>query len=116
MEVDAAHIVPRSMFGSDDARNGLALCKRHHWAFDKGMLGIDDDRKIVVPSVVADFPKMRASSPCGGRSSGKPRILLCESIPMPSSGTGKTYYSANSFGNKELAFSSTIRFVSSDTT
>lgn len=54
-EVDAAHIVPRSLFGTDDARNGFALCKRHHWAFDKGLFGVGADRKVVVPPTVASI-------------------------------------------------------------
>jgi len=52
IEIDAAHIVPRNKFGTDDARNGLALCKRHHWAFDHGLFSIDDSRKILVPTSV----------------------------------------------------------------
>jgi putative restriction endonuclease len=54
-ETDAAHVVPRSLMGADDARNGLALCKRHHWAFDKGLLGIGDDRKVFVPCSVSSI-------------------------------------------------------------
>ncbi len=53
MELDAAHIVPRSLLGSDDARNGIALCKRHHWAFDNGLWGIGNQREIIVPSSVS---------------------------------------------------------------
>lgn len=45
-EVDAAHIVPRSLKGSDDPRNGLALCKTLHWAFDRGLFCISDDYKV----------------------------------------------------------------------
>lgn len=52
MELDAAHIVPRSMLGADDARNGIALCKRHHWAFDEGLFGIGNQREIIVPHTV----------------------------------------------------------------
>lgn len=52
MELDAAHIVPRSRFGADDARNGIALCKRHHWAFDAGLFGIGNQREIIVPQSV----------------------------------------------------------------
>jgi len=52
IEIDAAHIVPRSKYGSDDARNGLALCKTHHWAFDNGLFGVDSDRKVIVPKLV----------------------------------------------------------------
>lgn len=53
IEVDAAHIVPRALMGADDARNGFALCKRHHWAFDKGLFGVGDNRKIHVPEPVS---------------------------------------------------------------
>lgn len=53
IEIDAAHVVPRSLFGADDARNGFALCKRHHWAFDKGLFGIGDDRRVTVPRAVS---------------------------------------------------------------
>jgi putative restriction endonuclease len=56
-EIEAAHIVPRSLRGCDDARNGLALCRRHHWAFDKGLFGIDEHRKIHVPQAVSVIPE-----------------------------------------------------------
>jgi putative restriction endonuclease len=52
LELDAAHIVPRSRLGADDARNGLTLCKCHHWAFDNGLFGIDPERRVYVPEVV----------------------------------------------------------------
>lgn len=47
--VDAAHIKPFSEFRDDRFVNGLALCKNHHWAFDHGWFGIDDDYRIVIP-------------------------------------------------------------------
>jgi len=54
-EAEAAHIVPRGLKGADDARNGLALCRSHHWAFDAGLFGIAADRKVVVhPQAAAD--------------------------------------------------------------
>lgn len=56
LELDAAHIVPLSKSGTDDARNGIALCKRHHWAFDKGLFGISDERKIIIPESVVTIP------------------------------------------------------------
>ncbi len=52
LELDAAHIVPRSKSGVDEARNGLALCKRHHWAFDRGLFGINEARSIIIPRSV----------------------------------------------------------------
>ena len=47
-EVEAAHIYPKREGGSDDVRNGLALCKLHHWAFDTGWLAISDEYEILV--------------------------------------------------------------------
>jgi putative restriction endonuclease len=47
-EVEAAHIVPRGMKGADDARNGLALCRSHHWAFDRGLWSVKPKGEIVV--------------------------------------------------------------------
>ena len=55
-ELEAAHIVPRSRMGSDDARNGLGLCKRHHWAFDNGLFGLDEKRRIWIPEKVRAVP------------------------------------------------------------
>lgn len=37
IEAEAAHIKPRHVFGVDDVRNALALCRTHHWAFDHGL-------------------------------------------------------------------------------
>lgn len=48
-EVEAAHVVPISENGSDDIRNGLALSQSLHWAFDRGLFGVTDERKIYVP-------------------------------------------------------------------
>jgi putative restriction endonuclease len=45
--VDAAHIVPWSKSQNDDIRNGMALCKLCHWAFDEGMLGVSKDYKVI---------------------------------------------------------------------
>ena len=54
-EIEAAHIVPRSLKGADDARNGLALCRSHHWAFDRGLFGVKSDGQIVIPSKVSNL-------------------------------------------------------------
>lgn len=55
-EAEAAHIVPRGLKGADDARNGLALCRSHHWAFDRGLFGITTARHVVVPPAIAAEP------------------------------------------------------------
>ena len=51
-EVDACHIVSRSLKGSDDIRNGLLLCKGHHWAFDNGLIGVTGEYKLIIPDTV----------------------------------------------------------------
>jgi len=47
-EVESSHIKPKGEEGSDDLRNGIALCRLHHWAFDEGLFSIKDDYSIVV--------------------------------------------------------------------
>lgn len=51
--VDAAHVVPVHRNGSDHPANGLPLTKDLHWAFDRGLVGVDEHRKILVPKSVA---------------------------------------------------------------
>jgi putative restriction endonuclease len=46
-EVDAAHIQPVEAGGPDSTRNGLALMKSLHWAFDRGLVSLADDGKIL---------------------------------------------------------------------
>lgn len=51
--IDAAHIVPVASSGSDDPANGLPLSKDLHWAFDRGLIGVDENRRILVPNAVS---------------------------------------------------------------
>ncbi|MDD9858711.1 MAG: HNH endonuclease [Gammaproteobacteria bacterium] len=55
-ETEAAHIVPKRFHGSDDVRNGLALCRKHHWAYDRGLFGIETDYAVVIPAKVLAIP------------------------------------------------------------
>ena len=48
LAIDAAHIRWHAHGGPDQPDNGLALCSFHHKALDRGALGIDDDRRILV--------------------------------------------------------------------
>ncbi len=77
-EVEAAHIVPRSRFGADDPRNGLCLCRTHHWCFDKGLFGINDDRRIIVPKSVSQMGPNTALSSLRGqpiREASEPSMM-----------------------------------------
>jgi len=47
-EAQSAHIYPKSEDGSDDLRNGLCLCRRHHWALDVGWISLSDDHTVLV--------------------------------------------------------------------
>jgi HNH endonuclease len=61
VEADGAHIIRKEVRGTDDPRNGIALSKSAHWAFDRGLFTISDQYEVVVnPKVssasVARFP------------------------------------------------------------
>ena len=56
--IDAAHILPFSQFHNDDVRNGLSLCKLHHWLFDHGLLTVDTKYTIHVSQKIDyEYPK-----------------------------------------------------------
>lgn len=54
--IQAAHIIPKSIGGVDDAVNGLPLCLNHHMAFDAFLLRIEPDgsRIAYAPAVSKD--------------------------------------------------------------
>lgn len=54
--VDAAHIVPWSISQNDDIRNGMALCRLCHWAFDKGMLGVSESYDVITSRHISTGP------------------------------------------------------------
>ena len=61
--LDAAHIIPDNEKGGDPVvRNGIALCKLHHAAFDNFFIGIRPDFRVIVRSDVlneTDGPMLR---------------------------------------------------------
>lgn len=65
--LDAAHIVPVQANGSDDPANGLPLTKDMHWAFDRGLVGVDGNRRIVVPEPVRSIAGNEFLSALHGR-------------------------------------------------
>lgn len=44
----AAHVRWHALEGPDEVSNGLALCDVHHTLFDRGLLGVDGGRRVVV--------------------------------------------------------------------
>ncbi len=53
-EVEAAHIVPVAQRGPDTVRNGLALSGTVHWMFDRGLISVSDDGRILVAKEAAE--------------------------------------------------------------
>jgi len=49
--MEAAHIIPHAERGRDTLDNGLCLCPVHHWAFDQGLIAIDDKFIVAVASI-----------------------------------------------------------------
>lgn len=54
--VEAAHVRWHAAHGPDSFENGLALCVLHHKALDRGAIGLDDERHIVVSRKVSSSP------------------------------------------------------------
>jgi predicted restriction endonuclease len=58
--MDAIHLVPDHLSGTDDPRNGLVLCKLHHKCFDVGLFNIEPDSlKILAKAVGPNLVQMR---------------------------------------------------------
>jgi hypothetical protein len=48
VEAEAAHIIGKEVAGTDDPRNGLALCRSIHWAFDNGLFTLSDQYEVQI--------------------------------------------------------------------
>jgi len=48
--VDACHIVPFSESYDDTITNGISLCPNLHRAFDRGLISVDDNYKVLIKS------------------------------------------------------------------
>ena len=51
---DAAHIIPFRISKNDDVRNGISLCKLHHWSFDKGLISLSKTYQVLVSPLMSD--------------------------------------------------------------
>ena len=47
-EVQAAHIQPVAEHGPDSIRDGLALTGTVHWLFDRGLISVDDNYRVLM--------------------------------------------------------------------
>jgi putative restriction endonuclease len=46
--IDACHVKPIQHLGDDHITNGIALCKIHHWALDRGAISISEQRELLI--------------------------------------------------------------------
>jgi len=60
--VDACHIIPFAETYDDRITNGIALSPTVHRAFDRGMLAISDDYKILIHKNVKDYSPVNGLS------------------------------------------------------
>ncbi len=57
----AAHVHWHAYHGPDVVTNGMALCEMHHRLFDRGLLGINEQRRVIVsPNFSAKDDRSRA--------------------------------------------------------
>lgn len=62
-EVQAAHIRPVADRGPDSVRNGIALSGTVHWMFDRGLISVDDDHRLLIAgSAVPDTVRRLVNS------------------------------------------------------
>lgn len=89
MNLEAAHIKPKSHGGKFLPSNGLALCRDLHWAFDKGFFTLSDDYRVIIhPRINSDYLKKY-----DGKEIRKPKDLFF----LPSSDNIR-YHRENVYG------------------
>ncbi|XBQ16772.1 MAG: HNH endonuclease [Oceanicaulis sp.] len=64
-EMEAAHIKPVAEKGPDSVRNGVALSRTVHWMFDRGLLSIDDDFRLLTAKPLLPEGVERLFDPSG---------------------------------------------------
>jgi hypothetical protein len=89
--VHAAHIYPKSKNGSDDFRNGVCLCHLHHWAFDEGLLAIDDDHKILIHKYISRAKEYESIYKYEGRTINLPNDRRFNPHPLFLAASRKHY-------------------------
>jgi len=79
--VDAAHLIPFAESRDDHPRNGVALCKHHHWAMDRQLLAPGPDARWHVSRRVE--PRRSRGEEELFRLDGQPLIPPAESAYAP---------------------------------
>lgn len=78
--IDAAHILPvASDLSTDETTNGIALCKLHHFSYDRNLISFDTDYKVEVSS--SEQSRLAADNLAGGWASFKKSLLTAIILP-----------------------------------
>ncbi len=51
---EAAHIIPFNVSHNNDIRNGISLCRLHHWSFDNGLISLDRNYEVIVSNLMLE--------------------------------------------------------------
>lgn len=81
--LDAAHIIPVAADTStDETKNGIALCKLHHAAYDRNLISFDESYKIEVST--SEESRLAAVNLGGGINEFKKNLRVAIHLPTDS--------------------------------
>ncbi len=74
--------MPENKNGTDDPRNGLTLCRAHHWACDAGLFTLTSDYTVQLSPLMqrADIRKLEMQALAGQRIHQPQREVI---LPHP---------------------------------
>lgn len=75
--IDACHIKPFSISKDDTITNGIALSPNLHRAFDRGLITLNDDYRVVVTSKIVESPSSFSLSQFAGKQILLPGDRTC---------------------------------------
>lgn len=79
--IDAAHIIPvAAPTSTDETKNGIALCKLHHEAYDRNLISFDQNYKIEVSPV--QTARLAASKLSGGLKNFEKSLRTAIHLPV----------------------------------
>ena len=78
--IDAAHIIPvAASTSTDETKNGIALCKIHHQAFDRNLISFDQNYKIEVSNT--QVTRLAEANLAGGLHEFKQQLRTAILLP-----------------------------------
>jgi len=78
--IDAAHIIPvAASTSTDETKNGIALCKLHHAAFDRNLISFNERYKIEISN--SEISRLTAINLIGGINEFKQQLRTAIILP-----------------------------------